>query len=247
MLLDTILENPIPLLEIKDKKVLEAIDNLLPFSSAFESECFDSNFRKEEFKKIPDIMNVSGGYGEVRFRIPPGLKGLICLYNISIELKKQCELNLGSGNHYHVDCTDIWDFITLEHIRELESYLLTELDTWNYKGTYNSRGIYGKNSCSGTWIRFNDLRTMEYRIGEMTFDCSLLAKRIIHCNKLTSDFKLLVLESNSSIRVKRLTLELQSLHNKLKSYKKEEEDKLLSNINFGDLGKEVIKTRVISI
>jgi hypothetical protein len=120
---------------------------------------------------------------EQRFRIPNGLKGIICLYNISTQLKLNSLLNPHSSIHYHVDCTDCYGDSFSKLIVEYQDWILSELDTWlNKPGEATSRQV-------GSWFRINGLQTLEFRLGEMTFDYKILLKRIIHCNSMVTKFK----------------------------------------------------------
>ena len=75
-----------------------------------------------------------------------------------------------------------------DFINNNSDYILTELDKWKYKGTYNPRKCVF--SSSRNWVRFKDtLKTMEIRIGEMTFDYELLFERIRHCNEIVKTLK----------------------------------------------------------
>ena len=67
-----------------------------------------------------------------------------------------------------------------------KQWMLAEIDEWNYKGKYNKRNFeFNKSS----WIRAHGIySTLEYRIGEMTFDYKLIVKRIIHCQSITERF-----------------------------------------------------------
>jgi len=191
-----IYSNPLILLSFKDKDIIDRVNNYLPYSTGIEIECSPKdiyvnniNSKSIEFTTIPNIMSVDIDTYEQRFRIPNGIVGLICLYNISIQLKNYFELNLGSGLHYHNDCTDCYSDSFLSSIIKHEQYILKDLDSWNYLGTYNKRGISIPNYYTGNWLRNNNLNTLEYRIGEMTFDYSLLASRIIHTNNITRYLK----------------------------------------------------------
>ena len=107
----------------------------LPYSTGFEIECcMKPDIPLSIFNEIPDLLHNGSEKDELKFRIPNGLKGLHCLANISLYLRKNALLNPNSGIHYHIDCTDIWDKITKEFIKEKSNYVLSELDTWNYKG-----------------------------------------------------------------------------------------------------------------
>ena len=103
---------------------------------------------------------------------------------------------MGSGIHYHVDCGGAGPlyeslknklYRSPNHIEVKErEQILQELDTWNYKGSFNSRNI-GEGY---HYIRFNlGHNTMEFRIGEMTFDYNILVKRIYHANDIVRRVK----------------------------------------------------------
>ena len=170
----------------------DLINNVLPFSTGFEIECHQKpGFNDNFFKQIPDIMEVICDTSEQRFRIPNGLRGLICLYNISELLKQYSYFNPLSGIHYHIDCTD-W-YHQLEDTRhEHKDKVLKELESWGYNSSYNSKDI----GYSHYWIRLNNqFKTAEFRIGEMTFDYPLLVKRIIHANAIMLEWKLKEVEN----------------------------------------------------
>lgn len=171
-------------------EVIRAGEYFLPYSTGFEIECDKlPEYNKEAFTSIPNILEVRGGdykNDEQRFRIPNGIKGLNCLYNISQQLKLNSALNLGSGIHYHIDCTDIFDKITDEDIKEYKDIILARLDQWDYRGTYNDRNV-ARHRC---WVRVHSsYKTFEFRIGEMTFEYDLLFKRIVDANDIVRDFK----------------------------------------------------------
>lgn len=183
---------PLALLAITDKELINRINNLVPYSTGFEIEC---NYRQncyveENFRTIPDIMHVYNDSTEQRYRIPNGLKGIICLYNICEQLRINSELNPLSGIHYHVDCTDYSMQLLLDEnfMKTNEQWILNELSTWKYKGTYNSKGISIPHYHTGNWMR-NNTGTLEFRIGEMTFDFKLLLERITHCNEIVRVLK----------------------------------------------------------
>lgn len=183
-LIEELKNTPLLLLTVKDKETIDYFNNLIPYSTGIEIECgYGVNYNRENFAAIPDIMHISNDSSEQRYRIPNGIRGIICLYFISIQLKLNSELNFGSGIHYHIDCTDCYrDLIGLFGLNsKIPEWVLEELDSWNYKGTYNDR--------KSSWIRFNSLETLEIRIGEMTFEYPLLLKRIIHCNDIVRRLK----------------------------------------------------------
>ena len=161
----------------------------LPYSTGFEIECdIKTTCNKDAFTSIKNIMEVDVNNYEQRFRIPNGLDGLKCLFEISVLLKEHALINNGSGIHYHIDFTDYYDSLSNSIIYRNKDWILKELDTWDYKGTYNTRDI--RFTSSHNWVRFQaDFKTMEVRIGEMTFDYGMLFKRITHCNDIARRLK----------------------------------------------------------
>ena len=184
--IDTILKT-IPLaLDVEDKIVQKLALFYFPYSVGFEIETNTQNIRI--FDEIPYLIANTSSVNELRFRIPNGIKGIQCLFNISIYLKKYTELNPQSGIHYHIDCTDVYNLFSTDFINNHSDYILTELDKWKYKGTYNPRKCIF--SGSRNWVRFKDtLKTMEIRIGEMTFDYELLFERIRHSSEIVKTLK----------------------------------------------------------
>ena len=181
---DAIYKYPLVLLTIQDKKLIDQINKYLPYSIGIEIECdLSPNFDLDNFKNIPDIIEVRIDASEQRFRIPNGLSGMICLYNICEQLKVNSLLNLGSGHHYHVDMTNSFHALNANYIEDNEHWMLKELDTWGYTGSYNKRRVafdMGHN-----WIRFqNEFKTAEFRIGNMTFDYEIIIKRLIHASQI---------------------------------------------------------------
>jgi len=183
--------NPIALLMFKKEEEVNYINSLLPYSIGFEIECNSlENFDPNIFKVIPDIMHVDCDNGEKRFRIPNGIRGLICLHNICIMLPKQCSLNTGSGIHYHIDCTDVYTVThTSAFILANNDWIINELLNW---GTVSDVANYvARCSTSRGWVRYSSLNTIEFRVGEMTFDYSLIVTRMFSCTSIVSKLKLL--------------------------------------------------------
>lgn len=208
---DIILSTPLALESSNDVDILGLY--YLPYSTGFEVECdVKSGCNKTAFTSIPNIMEADINNYEQRFRIPNGLDGLKCLYRISLALKQEAEFNPLSGIHYHVDCTDVYHLFTKEFINEHSKWILEELDTWNYKGTYNPRSC--EFSSNRNWTRFkSSTQTMEFRIGEMTFDYELLVKRIIHCNKIVRTLKNDLIETNEESIIKEYDLDYEKIIN----------------------------------
>ena len=184
-----LIENAPFKLNVEDNIVQELGLYYLPYSTGFEIECYinpeyDLYQVIEEFTLIPNIMSVDvNGSGEQRFRIPKGIDGLVCLFHIAEKMRKYAYPNPFSGIHYHIDCTDVFDKFTSSFIDSQASWVLEELDTWCYKGAYNTRRFAFNGGHN--WVRFqNSFKTAEFRIGEMTFDYNLLFKRITHANDI---------------------------------------------------------------
>lgn len=214
--IDSVISSVPIALDVKDKAVKKVGKFYLPFSTGFEIECDKSDkFDVKNFEDIVDIMDVNCDSHEQRFRIPKGIKGLNCLYKISQQLKINSLLNPNSGIHYHVDFTKYFHLLNDEVIKDNKEWILNELDSWNYKGNYNSRNITKLFS----WVRIQPtFKTLEFRIGEMTFDYSLLFKRITHCNAIVK--KLSKLISNEDIKdAKILSLYSDDVEGTLKNRK----------------------------
>jgi len=176
-----------PLLLLFNKSYIDSVNNFLPYSVGIEIECYlKDTFNIESFRKVPYILDVKKyNNGEVAFRIPNGVKGLICLYLFLELLKTQAELNPKSGIHYHIDTTGIPDVTVQSLMLDNEQTILNQLDLWEYKGTYNKRAVVVNSK--GNWVNIrNNLHTVEFRIGEMSFDYKLLLNRINDCSILVA-------------------------------------------------------------
>ena len=171
----------------EDDNILNIANSLLPYSVGTEIE---ASYIKED-----QTPNLEGLYllakrtshigNEVSFRIPNGYKGLIALELFSIELKNYLTKS-DSGNHYHIDLSDNYLLLS-DKIKEESEYILKELDSWDYKGTYNSR-IVGKGKSK--WVNLRDVfNTVEIRIGELAVDYSTLFKRISHCSEIITNVR----------------------------------------------------------
>lgn len=228
-----IFNNPLPLLEIKNKNVISAINNYFPYSVGMEIECMHGiNFNPEAFVNIPNIMdsqNSSPEY-EQRYRVPRGLEGLVCLWNICEQLKLNCIYHEESGHHYHIDCTDVYnsDFVTLAG--KNSEWILNVLDTWGYTGSYNGRrwGSYYRNNCGH--------KTLEFRCADMTFEYPIMVKRMISASNIVRKLKNIF---SQGIEV----IELENLQNHLKTLQKEKQEEVITP-NYSDLATEIIKSRI---
>ena len=187
---DCVFHNPLGL-SCLPSKTRQLADWYLPRDTGIEFEVMAPE--NSDFTMLSNEVNALGlrdiaySYKEQAFRICSGEEGMIQLYKLSHILKKHLLLNPGSGIHYHTSCPNIitkysnLNLLTKESTSEL---FLKELDSWGYKGGYNKRvlDVMSKRSCINLRSDFN---TVEYRIGEMTFDYDLLIKRIVHCHSIT--------------------------------------------------------------
>lgn len=208
---------PLVLLSIRDREIVDMANNYLPYSTGFEIECQKkSTYDESTFLNIPNFINDSyRTNNEQRYRIPNGVNGLICLYNICYHLGNNSLLNMGSGIHYHIDCTDTNDMALRNVVSSDAQFgpnILKELDTWNYGGTYNKRGISLLGA--GNWIRYNDLNTLEFRIGNMSFDYEVLVKQIIHANDIVRRWKNKIPNWNDEITYREINYKSQIAYQK---------------------------------
>lgn len=187
-----------PFLALDIPNIEEIALKYLPYSIGMETECDNGpNFNLEFLKNIPDLINTNIDDYEKRFRIPNGIKGLCCLYNIAEELKVNCCLT-SSGNHYHCDFSDKvfinGEFKTYfelinnhKFIEQNKEFILKELDKWEYPNTYNKRDM---TTYKDSWASLrSNYNTIEFRIGEMSFDYEVLVNRVLHVSLLSSLLK----------------------------------------------------------
>lgn len=199
--------DPLGLLTLRSKEDIDLANSYLPYSTGFEIECEQAeDYTKQSFDAIPNIMEIASSGSEQRYRIPNGINGLICLYHISNEAKRSLLLNYGSGIHYHVDCTDCWRRELAEELIKQREWIIADLDKWKNKGTYNSIGVsigaipdtrdlsyasvsHLTSEFLSSWVRANHLQTLEFRIGEMTFEYTDWVKCIVEVNKMVKSLK----------------------------------------------------------
>lgn len=192
------MHSPLGLLSLPEK-LTSIADTMLPFSTGFEIECnlndellkrIIDGFWKSEItvdqlfrRAVPSLLDVNIDSGEQRFRISNGIQGFISLYQLCEVLKSYSTLNPASGIHYHVDFTKYFGHVNYDFIAENNNWILKELDTWGYSGVYNKRQC----SFDKKWLRYHcPNQTLEFRIGEMSFDYEVLVKRIIHANAIVT-------------------------------------------------------------
>jgi hypothetical protein len=189
MVREAVKQFPLPLSVLTDKKLISYADSLLPYSTGFEIECElkSSNWDTvKQFTRIPNIMDFNTTPQEQKFRIPAGIKGLICLYEICSKLKEYATLNPASGIHYHIDFTDCFNRIDSTFISKNNNWVINSLQSWRYTGKFNEITC----STRKTAVKYHSgYKTLEFRIGEMSFDYELLVKRIIHCQNISKKLK----------------------------------------------------------
>lgn len=219
---DCIKSDPLSLLNITDKNLLEYAEKIMPMSVGieFEAKLSIENSYKEAVRIqklckeiIPELMEVDVDPDEQRFRLPSGIKGIVALYKLSGFMKRECQLNPASGIHYHIDCTDckiMW-LKPQSTCVENSQWMLKAIKSWNYTGNYNRLAV----STNKTAIRLHEqYKTIEFRIGEMTFDYELLIKRIIHCQNITSKVKDNILKREHSNNI--FSKKIKTLSKKMK-------------------------------
>lgn len=222
---EAIYKAPLSLLSISNENIKKFIRvNYLSYSIGMEFECYQNdNYSEKSFREIPNIIAVEVDNYEQRYRIPNGIEGLICLYNITIQLKLNSKIDLGSSNHYHFNFTDIDNKEALR-TQENKNYILSELVKWE-----TAKDLSEQNS----WIRFfNGLGTLEIRIGEPSFDYEIIVKRLIDGCRISRFIK-----NQSSPEEK-----LKNINQQLKQLNITEKD-----LNEIDEYRKIINSRVIKL
>lgn len=209
---EAIYQLPLSLQGIKNDILINQINNFLPYSVGIEVECRQkTSFSISNFKKIPNIMAVDCDISEQRFRIPNGINGMICLYRICKELKRNSELNPESGIHYHIDMTNTFHLLSHEIVKENEHWILDELDTWeDAKNTNQDRTCRIDSRC---YVNFQScFKTAEIRIGAQSFEYDFIIKRIIHANEIIRKLNEILLSTPNELRMKSLINQLADLN-----------------------------------
>ena len=218
------------------------LDLLIPYSVGIEVEtepleevnCGD--LTKQFKNNHPEVLDIDFNSNEQRIRIPSGFIGAKCLYKFSEYLFNNFKFNLSSGLHYHVDFSELESFPTEEDIKNNGEWILKELDSWNYGGSYNIRAV-AYNS-KGNWVNLRSyLKTMEVRIGNMTFDYKTLIARVMHVNEIAYKFKNLLNISESQRKLVLLREQLISL---------EDENKIQFQLSEQD-AVNIIKNRIVKL
>lgn len=162
------------------KKLQIIAESLLPYSIGIEVEAHP----KKSFKR-PLLDQLFIGGAETQMRISKGIKGMLELKQFCDLLKEYYYFNEQSGIHYHVDFDECPDKRFMDD--SLKKQILKELDSWGYTGRYNHREI---ETSKRVWVRIHPFHnTLEFRIGEMTFDYELMMKRILHITRICKKIK----------------------------------------------------------
>lgn len=196
MIKDAVRTYPLSLATLKDEKLIKFANDIVPYETGIEIECDLGSVINLEIAAIPGIVSSDCSDTELRIRIKSGIEGMIALYNALEYIKEHTVPNFKSGIHYHIDCRDmslrgrgnsgmgssVCDYIIDDH----QAWILNALEHWGYKGLYNRREV----SISKTMVKLHkEYDTMEFRIGEMSFDYSLIIKRIINCQNIVRVIK----------------------------------------------------------
>lgn len=233
---ESVRTNPFLLNTFEDKEKIAL--SYLPFSVGIETECqFKDSFNAEVFGDITDLITFYKEDEELSFRIPNGLKGLVCLFRVCEYIEEHCLLS-ASGNHYHIDCTDWIDSLTDNRIEANSKWVLKELESWKYEGNYNSKGF---NRVKTGWVcRRKDNKTIEFRIGEMALDYSTITNRIIHASKIVKRLRYIC---EGSIDTKKLENLLRDKQRQLKEIEEAKKKDLTSQIPINM--QDIINNRVV--
>lgn len=181
----------------------------LPYSVGIEVECRPNDEYEQEIAFRRYMIDKTGEHwtsffydfnfdkGEQTFRLREGITGLIALDHMCNFLQIHYTLNPKSGIHYHVNMNDVnWrkidenlsNLISSHHIkRYIPDRIVKSLESWNYKGSYNNKGV---GTVKQYWGVFREhYKTFEIRIGEMSFDYRVLSKRVIHACEIVRKLK----------------------------------------------------------
>lgn len=202
-----VMTNPLPLMS-EDRLVYSKgiTDNLIRYiNSIFTRDIgieieaiLKSNYSIDDFHEAWNNANLAcsedSDDDEIRIRLNFYNNSISrCLIDLYLGLeiiKKYYKLNMRSGIHYHVDCPTIFLNSDIRYDANIVSnqheWVFKALSSWNYnevKGG-NARQI---SVCKWSQVRIHTHhKTLEYRIGEMTFDYSLILKRIVHVTNITN-------------------------------------------------------------
>lgn len=250
--------------------VIIASHYILPYSVGIEIECEtpENNISTLKFKirNVKGIMDCSVWNREISFRITNGFIGLCALYVVLEIIKTHSMLNNGSGIHYHIDCSNWLNLTTANKVKKNYSeQILENLDLWNYTSRSNSRAVTVNIKFS--WLNLRTyFKTFEFRIGEMTFEYSIILDRIIMATALVTEVKTKILKEvevediiypdikfpflkdyYSVLDFKILSAEYEKFKNLLDSLEKQKEHKNIEDFSTYDEINEITKKRKINL
>lgn len=229
-------------LDITSDNYKKKLDSLIPYSVGIEVEtCLNNSntnvndLMKKFRSENPNTIDLTFDNYEQKIRIPAGLEGAKCLYNFCNYLYEYYSFNLASGIHYHIDFSEVKDFINEQEIKDNSEWILKELDSWGYQGSYNKR--FCVLNAKGNWVNFRSgFKTMEIRIGNMSFDYETHITRILHAQEIAFRLKNTLYLSESQKK-------LVSLRSELRALTTEDEKFLISNKDANN----IIKSRIIKL
>ena len=141
-------------------------------------------------------------FNEHKIRIE-GHSQLTGLYDILSDMKKYCRLNTASGVHIHVDLSDVFkkhstrrsEMVALNNIgNHFKKYMqprLNEIEQIFYPGSKYD-GEYNRYKDVSTdklhhWVAIrNNLKSIEFRIGPMTFEYTDIIRWCVELNKMVN-------------------------------------------------------------
>lgn len=169
-----------PLVLEENNKVNKVADFLLPYFTGIEIEGdMLSTYDITKFESVKGILDIKNDNDEQRYKITNGLIGLKALFNLCELLKTNSLPDYLSDIHYHIDFTDVHPLLTDDNFNYVSEYINSELDKWQVTPKYHG----------ARFRRSSRYHTIEYRIGEMTFEYEIIVKRILHCQEISRNVK----------------------------------------------------------
>lgn len=183
--------------------------SMIPFRFSVEFECFGRYLETKDKKSIlsvdadktsrylDSIKSSEEYFNEIRISCL-AYHQLEAFYQRLEHMKMYNKGGEGTGIHIHIDISSFGDFNSMDRqvIKALNVFNSDEvLDKVyaifgsKYNGTYNKRGAQYQSK--GWWINcFRSFNTIEFRIGDLTFEYEELIKIVIELEKLVKTIML---------------------------------------------------------
>lgn len=183
--------------------------SMIPFRFSVEFECFGGYLNVSNKKTILSVSSNIDSFTPIRlevYRESVNEIRISCLAYHQLEafyqrlehMKMYNKGGNGTGIHIHIDISS-FDYASYSRIKMRKAVQLFDsvevLDKVyqifgsKYQGAYNKRGA--RTQSKGWWINcFRDFDTIEFRIGDLTFEYEELIKIIIELEKLVKHIML---------------------------------------------------------